>query len=831
MTLHPAGATGSAANPLVSIVWFGKNRLQWVEKEIGGVFEQGHANCELVVEDGGSTDGTLEWFARLAERDRRVVVASAPGAKPGEVLLRALRRCAGHYIVICPKQATFAANTLEHAIQLLERSPNAGALACRGLLVDSKGGASPVPFDIVMALFTPLRIACHGGIIRRAALIESGLMRDDWRLGCLALDVWCRLAMDHEIETGDVCLVEGNASSADHDFEQDSEEVVGDRMRLIETLFDREGFFWDSQEDFALGYECMANQLGVLREEGYDERTIARHSKTLAAKFARILGWDQRAERSLARWRRLWRMSDTLEAVSGTSRLGTAASFDIVAACLPPFSKRLRLPARPLIRATFPRRSREFGDGSAVDLRTLFADVYANQAERYNGLGQVETALRNWRLAEALGDSMCDSMALQAELKRPGATEASLAELHRHWVARHIPGATQLDPRGLHQWDGQRKVRIGYHCAFMYNDTMRYMMAKVVGAHDKQRFEIFGYSPYPVPEDIARGFDVLRLTTASADDPERIIFHNSRMISHAAFRRMVLDDGIDVLVELTGLSPGHRFAAMAARCAPVQVSFLNHTASSQVPNVDYVLADEISLPASGGFEPYYSEKIYRLPGCFFCFDYRNYEYPDVADPPCLARGYVTFGCFGSGGKLNREQIRMWAELLHAIPTSRLHLQNTQLRNEHGRRFFTERFRSFGIEPDRLILAHGVDRQALLKVYGQIDISLDTWPYCGGNTIAESLWQGVPVITLQGDRFSSRYGASLLTAGGCADLVAKSTEQYIEIAKRLAGDPARLSDLRRRLRHMSIEHGLGDSTRFARRLEDAYVDMLSRAANC
>jgi predicted O-linked N-acetylglucosamine transferase (SPINDLY family) len=89
---------------------------------------------------------------------------------------------------------------------------------------------------------------------------------------------------------------------------------------------------------------------------------------------------------------------------------------------------------------------------------------------------------------------------------------------------------------------------------------------------------------------------------------------------------------------------------------------------------------------------------------------------------------------------------------------------------------------------------------------------------------------VPVITLKDDRFASRYGASLLAAAGCADLVADSPEQYVAIAKRLAGDPARLVQLRHKLRDMSIEYGLGDSVGFARRLEDAYVDMLSRVGN-
>jgi len=116
---------------------------------------------------------------------------------------------------------------------------------------------------------------------------------------------------------------------------------------------------------------------------------------------------------------------------------------------------------------------------------------------------------------------------------------------------------------------------------------------------------------------------------------------------------------------------------------------------------------------------------------------------------------------------------------------------------------------------------------LLDAYNEVDISLDTWPYCGGNTIAESLWMGVPVVTLKGDRFGSRYGASLVTAGGCADLIAESPEEYVEIAARLAGDLPRLRHLRQNLRQMSIDHGLGDSTLFARRMENAYREMLGR----
>jgi hypothetical protein len=818
MTLLSAGAPISASKPLVSIIWYGRNRVQSVEKEVGSVIQQSYVNWQLVVEDDGSTDGTLDWFRPLAESDARIDVSSQAASTPGEALLRALRRCKGAYIAICPAQAGLTPDALEFAVQTLERSPEIGAIACRGLLVDVDGEAAAVPFDLVMALFTSLRIAPHGGIIRRSALIESGLMREDWRKGCVELDLWCRLAMDHEIVTADRTIIDGKAGRDTALSAADADRLVDDRLDYVETLFDKNHFFGDAG-DPALQYECMANQLSILREElrGVGARAVDRRRHELADKVAHLLSYDGRTQRSLERWHRMWRMPIPLEALPAVP-LMLFLAWHWQSLC------------RSLIRFGFRARSRKLGHQEISQLPALFAELYAAQAARYNAHGQVATAIHNWRLAESLGDAMQDSMAVQAELKLPGATEASLVKVHKRWVARHVTERAPIAPCSLPKWDGQRKIRVGYHCAFMHMDTIQYMMARVFRAHDRDRFEIYGYSPFLLPPDIAQCFDVVRDTSTTTEDPDRVMFHKTAMLSHAAFRKMVCADGIDVFVELTGFSPGHRFPAMAERCAPVQVSFLNHTASSQVPNVDYVLADEICLPEAGGFEPFYSEEIYRLPGCFFCFDYRGSNYPPIVEPPSLKKGYVTFGCFGFGGKLNFQLLQLWADLLRQVPGSRLHIQNVQIVNERSRRFWAERFRSFGIDPERLILANGVDRQALLQVYADIDISLDTWPYCGGNSIAEALWHGVPVITLKDDRFASRYGASLLAAAGCADLVADSPEQYVAIAKRLAGDPARLVQLRHKLRDMSIEYGLGDSVGFARRLEDAYVDMLSRVGN-
>src|SRR5262249_44465049 len=161
---------------------------------------------------------------------------------------------------------------------------------------------------------------------------------------------------------------------------------------------------------------------------------------------------------------------------------------------------------------------------------------------------------------------------------------------------RHIKQHTPVVLRSNRPARGDR-IRIGYHCAFMDLDTIRYMMRNVFEAHDKSRFEIYGYSPKPFPVELAPCFDVVR---------------DTRAISDEAFLSMVRRDVIDVFVELTGFSPGNRFRSMSKRVAPVQVSFLNHTGSSHIPNVDYILTDEICTPPDTGVQRYYSEKLAYL---------------------------------------------------------------------------------------------------------------------------------------------------------------------------------------------------------------------------
>ena len=265
---------------------------------------------------------------------------------------------------------------------------------------------------------------------------------------------------------------------------------------------------------------------------------------------------------------------------------------------------------------------------------------------------------------------------------------------------------------------------------------------------------------------------------------------------------------------------------MGARCAPVQISYLNHTGTCGVANVDYVIADDTAAPA--GLDRFYTEKIVRLSGTFFNFNYDWDHFPDSGSVPCLSTGFTTFGCFGSQSKINDAQIYIWAKLLQALPGARLFLRNRGLENGADRDFILRRFSQWNVDPDRLRLEPGGDRYSILRDYRAVDISLDTWPYNGGNTIAESLWQGVPVITLIGKSFASRYGASLLKASGCADLVARDLDELIATAAALSADKDRLVRLRTELRQMMKDFGFADSEKFCREWERTLERLVRQA---
>ena len=271
------------------------------------------------------------------------------------------------------------------------------------------------------------------------------------------------------------------------------------------------------------------------------------------------------------------------------------------------------------------------------------------------------------------------------------------------------------------------------------------------------------------------------------DDP-RDRFHETSRLSNPALARLVEDSRIDLLVDLNGYSKPPRLGLFAVRPAPVQVAWFNMFATSGSAEFDYLVGDAHVLPA--GEEHFCTEEVVRLPGCYLTFEV-GYPVPEVTPPPCTRRGYLTFGCLSPQYKITTQVVETWSRILEASPGSRLILKNTILEKPAARDFVRDLFARFSIPAERLELDGPAEHFTFLQRYADIDLALDTFPYNGGTTTMEALWQGVPVLTFVGDRWVSRISASLLHEAGLPEFVAPDLDHHV----RQAIDLARIPDPR------------------------------------
>lgn len=831
--------------PLFSIICFCKNRATFIRRAIDSVLGQTYSNFEFVVQDGASTDGTLEILQEYAAHDSRIKIVSESDSGPAEAYWKVLQRCTGDYIATCLSDEELLPDALEKAANWFAREPHVGAFTCDGYFTDVDGNIigdfKAGDFDFVAYLFQRYCPFWPGSFFRRKALLDIGIDREEgWNIGCLEFEIWCRLARDHEVRYVPVPMSKyashpGQLSNTPANFH----EHIDNRLKLIEQIFSADGFYGQMPADERRyrEVEVRINQLDQFennarwhklpKEQQYFAERIREEKRKLVElheyKINLYRHRDHAPEMSPQQRRQL--IVDELwagwEGLTGVAHGAEPSDRKL--------RRKLRLQRfvterfflrgpRPLQRALRLAEwlglnqdtAQEFK--SFVEARTKYrqALMYDTTARIYESRGQIGQALEMWRRAEFLNSREIDALACQVALKDPNATYKTLAEQQQRWVDRHIKVDSTAPVPAFKPYDGQRRIRLAYHCSFMHIDTFRYIMRRVVLAHDRSKFEVIAYAPFDLPDDIRSAFDMTRRTLDLSDD---------------AFVEQVRRDRVDILVELTGMSWGNRYAAMAKRCAPVQISHLNHFATTRVPNIDYVLSDDLSTPVGSDAEVTFSEQIWRLPDCLLRYDYTDATCPPVGDAPCLANGFVTFACFGGAYKVNIRMVELWAEIMQRVPGSKMMFQHSYFDPPDNRRYLFDRFRRYGISADRVIIRPGTTREGILKAYGETDISMDTWPYCGGNTIAEALWQGVPVVTLKGSMFYARYGASLLKQAGCEELIAADSAAYVRIAAELAMDPNRLQKLRASMRDRYIANGLNDSVGFARNVEAAYFAMV------
>jgi len=333
-------------------------------------------------------------------------------------------------------------------------------------------------------------------------------------------------------------------------------------------------------------------------------------------------------------------------------------------------------------------------------------------------------------------------------------------------------------------------------------------MLPLLANHDHTSFEIYCYTDLTIPDALT--------------DQLKSLVHFWKLtsgLSDAQLADLIRSDGIDILVDLTMHLKGSRLMAFARKPAPVQVTYLAYCSTTGLETMNYRLSDPQLDPLYMN-DSVYTERTVRLPRTYWCYPEPE-NAPDVGPLHASSAGHVMFGCFNNYSKVTRQTLEMWARILNAVPESRLVIHAHE--GSH-RQAALELFASHGVEAGRVHFNGFRRLDEYLAQYNQVDISLDPFPYGGGTTTCDAIYMGVPVVSLEGATAVSRAGKSILTNVGLQDLVAKSPDQYVEIALKLAADLPRLEDLRKSLRQRLKDSPLMDGPQFARDMEEIYRRM-------
>jgi predicted O-linked N-acetylglucosamine transferase (SPINDLY family) len=437
------------------------------------------------------------------------------------------------------------------------------------------------------------------------------------------------------------------------------------------------------------------------------------------------------------------------------------------------------------------------------------ASAHNNLANTLLLIGRLDEALVHYHAERALrpDNAASASNLLLARQYDPSIDRKALAAEAQAWNTQFAaPLATDARPH-QHDRSPERRLRIGYVSADFRRHPVGYFLEPILRHHNPAHVELYCYAGNNTEDDLTA-----RLR-ASAQ-----VWRPTLGLDDSTLAEQIRADGIDILVDLAGHTSGNRLLTFARKPAPVQVSWLGYVDTTGLDAFDAVIADATFCPPDEEWS--FAERVVRLPSVRWCYAGPEGA-PPIAPLPALERGTVTFGCFNNLAKLTPEVIALWADVLVAVPGSRLLLNSVGFESEQERARYLALFEARGISPERIEIEGKSSHAAYLATYARVDIGLDPFPFNGGTVTAESLWMGVPQVTLYGDRPVGRMGAAQLGAIGLSALVARSQAEYVRIAADLAGDLPRLAELRAGLRDRLRASPLGDVPTFTRDLEAAY----------
>jgi protein O-GlcNAc transferase len=432
---------------------------------------------------------------------------------------------------------------------------------------------------------------------------------------------------------------------------------------------------------------------------------------------------------------------------------------------------------------------------------------------RYNlGLNQlwrgyIDAAIEELRAACALDPSYLQAqsshiMALHSSDRiSPEEIAAAIREWGTRFSLEHPASAPSSARPGT---DRPERLRVGFISGDFRTHSVAHFFEPILSARDRGAFTYVLYGNSHLQDAVTQRLrayadawrDVWRLT----DD---------------ALIELIRTDRIDILVDLSGHTASNRLAVFARRAAPVQVSYLGYPASTGLATMDYRITDGATDPPVPA-DDWHCERLLRMPDTQWCF--RPFGTPAVPGPlPAREAGFVTFGSFNNLTKASDTLLRCWMQILVKLPASRLRM--TRVRSSQRAAEIIALFGRSGVAPERIEFVPWANDPPYGQQFEGVDIALDNYPYNGVTTTCESLYVGVPVVSLYGRNGVSRSGLSLLGALELGELAASTPERYVEIAVALGSDLSRLEQLRASLRARLEQSSLRDEKRFAANFQE------------
>ncbi len=358
-------------------------------------------------------------------------------------------------------------------------------------------------------------------------------------------------------------------------------------------------------------------------------------------------------------------------------------------------------------------------------------------------------------------------------------------------------------------------LKLGYFSCDFRDHPVCHVASGLFELHDRGRFQVYAYS-YGVNDDsgyreiVERGCDYFR--DVSRQSTQQIV-------------KTINDDGIDVLIDLTGYSSDARPEVLALRPAPLQVNYLGYPGTMGADFIDYLIADDYVLPPE--LQRNVTESVVTLPCSFFpSLRHESREFGrGTRSDAGLPQSAIVFCCFAQPSRIESSIFRAWMQILHDVPESVLWIRQHNSIAASNLLTFAKRC---GIAPDRVIFAgKSIDKTAHFSRFSMADLALDTHLYNGHTTTSDALWAGVPVLTCPGNTFASRVAGSILHHLELAELICPNLDAYIEKAVLYATDIDKLNSVRAKIAAVNRQYSGADQTRYVHLLERAYGEMWSR----